>query len=466
MQTDAGIQDRIRTVESFVAEWVADERLPGAALAIVDANGIEYADGFGARNLEANEPATPDTLYAVGSCTKTITAIAIMQLLEAGNLALEDPVDDYIPHLEDAPGDPVTIAELLSHTSGIPSDGSAMPLLSRAIGQGHIEVPLSSEADFRRHVQGSLDYRVTDRETFMYYNSGYTMLGLIVEAVTNQEFAGYVDEHILTPLGMERSTFEQEAFEATTDRMRPYIKKDDTSVESGFAFDRFMHAPGGLVSSVREMAAVIRLFLNEGTVDGTELVSADSVDRLAQPRVEFERSFDGPNLEYGYGTMSQEFLDDRLIGHGGSVGVATAYFGYLESAGIGVVLACTTDPPVHPMVVGPAVLAILDDQDPDPVVPHYRLMTTLEQVSGEYEQYRQTTRCVVERVDGSLQCTIDSGGMEQEFLLTPTDLGEGDGQAVLRCETVNAWGFVQEVRFELGERPVIEFERFRMRKVG
>ncbi len=503
-----------REVESFVTDWLSDHRIPGAALAIVDGSGgnaddtggdesddpIAYAEGFGARDLEDNAPVTPDTLFGVGSCTKSFTAAAVLQLAAAGEVALDDPVNDYLPHLEDAPGEPVTVHELLAHTSGLPGDGSAGPLITRPLGLGHIEVPMSSPDDFRRHVEGSLDRRVTDRETFFYYNSGYTMLGLLVEAVTGESFADYVEAELLDPLGMERATFSKAEFEACEDRITPYVKDDDESTPSGFPFDPLIHAPGGLVAPVSEMATWVRTLAGGGVVggsdggsgggdggasdgngdgssdggaaggsddgaggDGTRVLPAERVAQMTTPDGAFGTYLDGTEVGYGYGLMVEAFLGDRLVGHGGSIAVSNAWFGYLEESGLGVAVACTTSPEAHPMAVGPAVLALLSGADPEDAVPHYRLVAALERATGEYGSYRGIGGATVERVGGMLRLEQQSGLGGQELLLSPESVGDD----LLVCTTTMASGFEREVRFEFGDEGVdLFFERARLSKGG
>jgi CubicO group peptidase (beta-lactamase class C family) len=448
-------------VESFVADWVSDHRIPGAAVAIVDPDGEVYAEGFGARNLERNEPATPDTLFGIGSCTKSITALAVVQLAEAGALALDDPVADYLPHLDDAPGDPITVRELLSHTSGMPSDGLAGPLITRPLGLGHVEVPLSSDDDFRRHVQGSADRRVTDRETCFYYNSGYTMLGEVVEAVTGDSYASYVREAVLDPLGMDRSTFDREAFETDDDRMTPYVEREGSSTPSEFPFDDLIHAPGGLVSSVREVGEYVRLYVNGGSLDGTTLVPDAAVEEMTTPRGAFGTTVDGREVGYGYGLMTEPFLGDTLVGHGGSIGVSNAWFGHLEDAELGVAVACTSSPETHPMAVGPAVLSILRGTDPVESVPQFRVLDALEAVTGSYETYRGIGSATVEREGGALTLTQESSMGAQTHHLLPETI-EDD---LLVCETVTGAGMRRPVRFETdGDGVTCFFERSRFEK--
>lgn len=448
-------------LEAFVTEWLSDHRIPGAAVSVVSPDKTIYAEGFGARNLERNEPATEDTLFGIGSSTKSFTAIAIMQLAEAGELSVEDPVSDYIPHLDDVEGEPITIQELLTHTSGMPSDGSAGPLITRPLGVGHVEVPLSSDEDFRRHVKGSADRRVTDRETFFYYNSGYTMLGKIVEEVSGKSYDEYVEDEILATVGMERSTFDRETFESDDDHITPYIKQEEKSTESNFPFDSLIHAPGGMVSSALEMGEYIQMYMKDGKVADGSVLSADSLETMTTPVSTFGEYIDGTEAGYGYGLMIEEFLDDTLVGHGGSIAVSTSWFGYLEEAELGVAISCTTSPEAHPMVVGPAILAILQGEDPVETVPHFELVEALEEVTGEYTSYRDIGTAEVERDGGTLKFTQQAGTGGQELHLVPETLDDD----LLVCTAYLSMGMRHPVRFELdGDDVTCFFERSRFMK--
>lgn len=86
--------DRIRAVESLVDDWLHEAAIPGASVVVCGGAEIAYAEGFGARDLERNAPATPDTLYGMGSLAKPITSLSVLQLAEDGRLSVEDPVDD------------------------------------------------------------------------------------------------------------------------------------------------------------------------------------------------------------------------------------------------------------------------------------------------------------------------------------------------------------------------------------
>src|SRR6056297_2565930 len=123
----------IERLEETAQELLTKQNCPGVSVAVVDGTETVFAGGFGKRQLDPEAPATQDTLYGIGSSTKPITATAVMTLVDDGELTLDDAVSSYVPYFEDAPGAPVTVRELLSHTSGMPSDDVATFTLMDAI---------------------------------------------------------------------------------------------------------------------------------------------------------------------------------------------------------------------------------------------------------------------------------------------------------------------------------------------
>ncbi|PSP57630.1 hypothetical protein BRC73_08055 [Halobacteriales archaeon QH_7_66_37] len=121
--TDRGLDPAVeRAIEVFLEDWLVEEEIPGASVAVFDEDGPLYATGLGSRTLDGTEPATSETLYNVGSITKIVTAMAVFQLVERDDLDPDDEIRDYVPFLHEAPGDPITVRELLTHSSGMPSD--------------------------------------------------------------------------------------------------------------------------------------------------------------------------------------------------------------------------------------------------------------------------------------------------------------------------------------------------------
>lgn len=426
--------ERSRAVESFVTDWLATDSIPGAALAVVEGDRLRYADGFGARDLTANVPATADTLFPVGSCTKTVTALAIAQLVERGDLEFDDPVTSHVDHFSNAPGAPITIAELLSHTSGMPTDGNSTALVT--------PVPFSGERDLRRYVADSVDRRLADEERFMYYNTGYIVLGRVVEAVSGERLADYVAEHIHEPLGMDRSAFDRDRIHGDDDAAKTYAMREDGPEEIPFTHDELIHPPGGMASSARELSRYLRAMMHGGAFDGNRVLREGLVSELQTPRATRARLLGGGERGYGYGWQTLPLLDDELVWHSGSVGVSTAFVGYLREADRGVALLCNTAPPSHPKYAGPAILAVLDGKEPT-AVPHFALQAKAKPLVGEYESFHGVETASVERDGAALELSISSVLSAKELTLLPETVDAADHNYY----TVN----------EAGERVPVEF---------
>jgi CubicO group peptidase (beta-lactamase class C family) len=367
-----------------------------------------------------------------------------------------------VPRLTDAPGDPVTIADLLTHSSGVPSDGYASVLLSRlATGDGG-GLPLASDADYDRLVARGTEDRVTDREEFFYYNTGYTVLGEVVAAVDGRRFDRYVREEILDPLDMTRSTYDRATFEATADAMTPYYPGEDGPEAASFPFDERVYAAGGLVSSVTELSRYLRMYLHGGAFEGTRVLDGDRVASMVESRATRRRTADGVEQGYGYGLMTREFLDDTLVGHGGSIGVSTAWFGFLREAGVGAVVLTNTSPDHHPMDVGAAVLALVRGADPAETVPREMLAAKHDAVVGRYETVGGTMSATVERAGGALALSVGEGEMGTEYHLLPETLDRNDH----RYRAVGGDGWEVPVRFDVADGdPDLFVTRWRFHRV-
>ncbi|MFC6987892.1 serine hydrolase domain-containing protein [Haloplanus sp. GCM10025708] len=357
-------------IDAFVCGWLSENGVPGASIALVTAEESLYTRGYGARDLRANDPSTPRTLYGIGSITKSMTALSILQLAERGELSVSDSIADHLPELRalEADGE-ITIADLLTHSSGLPSDGSAHVLLSRGIGADPFPIPLSSRDDYYRYLRATAGDRVSDDDAFFYYNSGYFVLGCVVEEITGQEYDDYVRQNVLEPLGMERATFTRDEFESDPDRMTPYLLDEGTPTPATFPFYDVVQAAGGLLASVEELGAYLQCFLG----DDCALVSDEAVAEMHEHHATWNRAIDGTEQGYGYGWMVGPFDGDRLVGHLGDVTVSTSYVGFLEQQQVGIAVSCNTAPPCHPINVGKGVLALLNGETPERAVSYFGL---------------------------------------------------------------------------------------------
>lgn len=186
----------LRVLDAWIEATVAQREQPGLSIGIVYDQDLIWAKGYGFADLESRRPATPATLYRVASITKLFTATAVMQLRDAGRLRLDDPVRDRLPWFTvQKAGDmdpPITIRQLLTHTSGLPRD-------FRAVNWNYATFP----------GQGVLQAEVSDLKAVLspatrwkYSNLAYAVAGAVIEQASGETWSGYIEQHLLKPLGM------------------------------------------------------------------------------------------------------------------------------------------------------------------------------------------------------------------------------------------------------------------------
>jgi CubicO group peptidase (beta-lactamase class C family) len=409
-----GRRDRL---DDLLADWVSDERIPGASVAVVDDGAVAHAAGYGARDLATNAPAGPETAYGVASVTKSVTALAVLQQVDRTDLALSDPVTDHLDGVYADLDEPPTVHELLSHTSGLPSDGTSVVLLARLTGADDVPVPLSTTADLRRHVAGAVADR-TPGERFFYYNTGYTLLGHLVAALDGRPFPRYVGEEILAPLGMARSTVapDPDALADRDDVATPYRRENGERVAARFP-TKGVGAAGGLLAPVTDLAPYLAYQTGAAEPD-PDLVSRDLLARAHEGHATRSTYLDGTSRRYGYGWTRRPFRGDTLIDHGGSLAVSTAYVGFLADAGVGIALACNDSPDVHPQQIGPGALALLDGGEPTETRA-LGLRATADRVAGEYASHREIARATVEPAGATVRVSIETALGEESFAARP-----------------------------------------------
>lgn len=422
-------------IEQQARELYQRQDIPGMSIAVVDRTETVFAAGFGDRQLEPDAPATADTLYGIGSSTKPVTATAVMMLVDSGAIALEDAVSSYVPYFEDAPGEPITVHDLLSHTSGMPADDIATVLiLEEGLGIEQ-DVSIDGWEGFREHVDQSVDRRRLDGPGCLYYNSGYIVLSRLVEAVTDTPFAEFVEQQVLDPLGMDDSTFDVSVLaDGSRNVMTPYFENDGEMQAAALPDSPLFEAPGGLLASVTDLGRFLAAWTEWDLPIDPALAT-----RMYEPVGVFNRLVDGTEQGYGYGWMTGPFGDDVLVGHGGGTGVSAGYLGFLQDRGLGVAIGCNAQPSTSPEEMAIELLASLTDTDPVSVLPERAIERKVEQITGEYEAYRGIQTATVswtgERLEVEHRNPMGGGSIRlSPTSLDPTDYTfraiEGDGDEI------------------------------------
>lgn len=281
---------------------------PGVAVAILDNGDLRYAQGCGLADLETRRPITPQTIFHIGSVGKTMTAHAIMMLYEAGQLDYDDPITRYVPELA-GPGDAVTIRHLLQHTSGIPDDEDE---LLAAFPDG-----MPTNADALALLAVDLELLFAPGDQFAYSNTGYELLGTVIERVSGQAFPDFMDKHLFTPLGMT-SSFSLPNAERLGDPLRARGYEVEGPAFALYDTDPLDHlvGSGSIYSTVEDLARF------DQALDAHTLLAPATLAEAFTP-VQLN---DGSRAPYGFGWEIDTDEGIASTGHSGSwQGFQSAY---------------------------------------------------------------------------------------------------------------------------------------------
>ena len=390
----------LELLESSIASMMKESKIPGMSLAVLSGEDLLYAKGFGARNLEMNVPATPNTLYGFGSCTKSYTALAIMQLYEQGKLDLYDPVNKYFNFKLGNKKNPITIHHLLTHSSGIPNLGTAEILLGRNAGYKEFHIPLSSWDDYLTFINDAKqEVAAEPGQRFAYSNESYTMLGAIIEKVSNMKYENYVREHILNPLKMKRSCFLRDEFEKDSDIMTAYFPKFENGniiqIEpASHPFDKYIFAPGGLLSSVIEQINYIEMNINQGIFEGTRIINGNLIQKMHTNYIETDMIRDAigefEKVGYGYGwIIIEDFFEHTTIFHVGGTNVSTSFIGFIPEKKFGIACACNSGGGYSLISAIPLLtMVFLLGKNPLKDIKFIEIEQKLTMLQGFYETYK------------------------------------------------------------------------------
>ena len=285
-------------VGSYGRNWGEAHRFSGFVLVTHKGEAI-YERGFGFADQQSRRPNTATTSFRIGSVTKQFTATAILKLEQDGKLAVTDTIGKHLPDYP-AVGRDITIHQLLTHTSGIPSY-TGFPEIMKNRAQPIALADLVASFSSR-----PLEFK--PGEKFNYSNSGYIVLGAIIEAASGQDYATYMKRHIFEPAGL-RDTVVGDAPDAA-DRALAYEVKDDQVVPAHAIDMSVPHAAGAVRSTARDLVAWHRVLAGES------ILSAASKDKMYRPEKD----------NYAYGWTLHELDGHRIISHGGGIdGFLTGY---------------------------------------------------------------------------------------------------------------------------------------------
>jgi len=353
--------ERILEFEQLVSSIQEEYEIPGLSVALAENGRTLYAEGFGMRNVGQELKATAETVYGIGSVTKSFTALAIMLLADAGKLAVGDPVRKHLPSFTtgcDETDRTVTLFHFLTHTSGLPPTGalryamvrsiqddpSAEKLREDNVWQNWIDhPPIDSAEDLIQYLAEQHPRLIGPcGSQFSYSNDAYALLGAVVERVSGMPFPDFVEEKILRPLGMDASVWEPTDLERFSDVTELYMNDGQDNVIAAPYWNAApsMLAAGFLKSNVLDLVKYGQVYhglCNTGLSD-------QGLAAMTAPQVPCGRG----NF-YGFGLMVHpDYHGCTVVEHGGSLKGIAAAFGVVPESGLtAAVLANIVDVPVH-----------------------------------------------------------------------------------------------------------------------
>lgn len=288
----------VAAIDTYLAAKVADDKLVGLSVAIVRDGELALAKGYGKRSLADGRPVTPDTLFAIGSISKQFTCAAILLLAEDGKLSVEDKVAKWYPQLTRA--NDITLLDLMNHVSGYP-DYYPLDFVDRRLARA-----IEPDELLRRYAGGKLDFEPGTK--YSYSNTGFILLGRVVEKVTRRSFGEFLSARILQPLGMSQTLYEPAADDPrVADGYTMFALSDPEQV--GPEGRGWIGAAGGIFSTPTDLAK-----WNLGLISGKVLKPA-SFELMTRKR----QLKDGRLSDYGCGLQMRTQGSRELLVHTGAV---------------------------------------------------------------------------------------------------------------------------------------------------
>lgn len=312
----------IEELQIQLEQTLQEFHVPGMSVAIVNREGPEWVSGIGLADVANKSPVTAATRFRIGSTSKAFVALAILQLVEEGQLSLDDCVRKLVPEVwfenkwEET--NPVRIVHLLEHTSGW--DDCHL----REYAKNDATISLLKAFEYDHHSRIS---RWQPGTRMAYCNSGPAVAAYIVEKMTGKSFEEYVAQNLFLPIGMQTATY----FQPTSDLTMAYHPNGVTP----YSYWHFIMRPSGSINaSAHDMAAYLLFYLNKGDVNGKQIVSAASLDRMETPISTWGAK---EGVKTGYGLSNYYSIYDGFVyhGHDGALDGALTELAYMPELGIG-----------------------------------------------------------------------------------------------------------------------------------
>ncbi len=343
------VDKRFNGLDTAFARVLKDWHAAGFAVAIVEKGKLVYAKGFGYRDYEDKIPVTPNTLFAIGSCTKAFTGSLIGMLDKEGKVDIDKPVRNYIPELKfynNEMNDHITLHDMMCHRTGLPRHDLSWYL-------------------FPTHSMDSLMHRIQYmepsagiREKWQYNNFMFMMQGELVQKLTGKSWEDNIREKIFKPIGMDSSDVSLGEWTKSSNEAFGYGLKNDSIIKKIDHYDIAAMAPAGSInSSVNDMAKWVTLWINGGKFKGKEIIPASYVNEAMTVQMATGEGFPDKEMPdvffsgYGFGWFLTSYRGHYRVEHGGNIDGFSASTCFYPTDSIGIIVLTNQNGSPVPSVV-------------------------------------------------------------------------------------------------------------------
>lgn len=369
---------KLEKLSADITNVLQRENLVGAAVALVNKDGVFWTKGFGYADRKAGLQVTPDTLFRAGSTGKSITSIIAMRLVEEGRLDLNATLSDIAPEIkftnkwkDEAP---VRLVHLLEHTTGW-DDFHFSEYRSVAEGTTLAEgLAVNPQSRTSRWPPGRYA---------SYCNSGTAVMGYILEKVTGEKFETLAHRYVFQPLGIRSATFNQ------TDKDFSRLAKSYGLTGAVIENTRiWASSAGAWAISARDLGRLVQLYIRRGEVDGIKLISPAGIDRIEHPKTTLAAK-NGLSLGYGLGSYKMIGWENKDIyqGHEGGLNGFQAVYAYRKDAGFGYVILTNSQNMKGPAHIRRLILNYLSELSPAKNSSDLSPDTNIENYGGLYQAF-------------------------------------------------------------------------------
>ena len=336
-------------LDTAFARVLKDWKAAGFAVAVVEKDKVVYTKGFGYKDVENKVLVTPNTLFAIGSCTKAFTSSLICMLEKDGKLDIDKPVRNYVPEIKFYNNDMnnnITLRDMMCHRTGLPRHDFSWYYFS---------------TQSRDSIMARIEYMEPSaglREKWQYNNFMFFLQGIVTEKLTGKSWEQNIKDRIFKPLGMDSATVSIDEMEKRSDIAIGYGLKNDSIIKKLDYYHIDAMAPAGSInSSVNDMAKWVTTWIIGGRYNGKELMSPNYVNASMSSQMIIGGALpskDIPELyfsNYGFGWMLSSYKGHYRVEHGGNIDGFSASTCFFPSDSIGIVVLCNQDGSPVPSIV-------------------------------------------------------------------------------------------------------------------